>query len=102
MVIRPGVGFWGINLERLDLLGEINLESCWSHVGFSLETGAMFRFCWGGGCNLETNARYWPVSLLEFKLRSGSLRWSLNPKIWPIKGMATGTACEWDSSPSYI
>jgi hypothetical protein len=29
---------------------------------------------------LETNARYQPVSLPEFKLRSGSLKWSLNFK----------------------
>ena len=34
----------------------------------------------GGGRSLETGARYWPVSLLEFNLRSGSLRWSLNPE----------------------
>jgi hypothetical protein len=30
---------------------------------------------------LETNARYRPVSLPEFKLRSGSLKWSLNLKV---------------------
>ena len=29
---------------------------------------------------METNARYQPVSLPEFKLRSGSLKWSLNLK----------------------
>jgi hypothetical protein len=29
---------------------------------------------------LETNARYQWVSLPEFKLRSGSLKWSLNLK----------------------
>ena len=33
-----------------------------------------------GGRSLETGARYWPVSLLEFNLRSGSLRWSPNPE----------------------
>ena len=34
----------------------------------------------GGRGNLETNARYQPVSLSEFKLRSGSLKRSLNLK----------------------
>ena len=43
-------------------------------LGFSLET----EYCWRG--NLETNARYLPVSLPEFKLRSSSLKWSLNLK----------------------
>jgi hypothetical protein len=47
----------------------------------SLETRARLGFCWGelggGGGNLETHARYRPVSLPEFKLRSGSLKWSL-------------------------
>ena len=32
------------------------------------------------GENLETNARYRPDSLAEFKLRLGSLKWSLNLK----------------------
>ena len=32
------------------------------------------------GGNLETGARYQTVCLLEFNLRSGSLRWSLNPR----------------------
>ena len=32
------------------------------------------------GCGLETGARYWPVSYLEFNLRSGSLRGTMNPK----------------------
>lgn len=36
-----------------------------------------------GGSNLETNAKYWPVILPEFKLRSGALKWSLN-----LKGLA--------------
>ena len=49
---------WGNNLETLLLLG------------ISLETGARLGFCWG--CQ--------PVGLPEFKLRSGSLKWSLNLK----------------------
>lgn len=32
------------------------------------------QICWGWGLNLKTGGRYQPVSLLEFKLRSGSLR----------------------------
>jgi hypothetical protein len=32
------------------------------------------------GGNLETGARYWPVSQLEFNLRPVSLKRSLNPK----------------------
>ena len=40
------------------------LYSCW---GSSLETGARLRYSLRG--NLETNARYQPVSLPEFKLK---------------------------------
>ena len=58
---------WGNNLETLVLLG------------ISLETGARLDFV-GEGVDLETNVRYQPVSLPEFKLRSGSLKWSLNIK----------------------
>jgi hypothetical protein len=54
---------WGCNLEILLLLG-----IDWSSAQVLL---------WG---NLETNARYQPVSLPEFKLRSGSLKKSLNLK----------------------
>jgi hypothetical protein len=32
------------------------------------------------GGNLETNVRYQPVNLPEFKFRSGSLKWSLDLK----------------------
>jgi hypothetical protein len=50
-------------------------------LGISLKTGAGLKFCWGGGGgDLETNARYQPVSLPEFKVRSGSLKWSLKLK----------------------
>ena len=35
---------------------------------------------WQGGWCLEIGARHWPVSLLEFKLGLGSIRWSLNLK----------------------
>ena len=44
----------GNNLETLVLFG------------VSLESGTRLRYCWGVG-NLETNARYQPVSLSEFK-----------------------------------
>jgi hypothetical protein len=47
-------------------------------LGVHLETGARLGFLLGG--NLETNARYWLVSLPEFKCRSGSLKWSPNLK----------------------
>jgi hypothetical protein len=50
---------WGNNLETLDLLGEVNLET-WG-LGVSVESGARLGFYWGGGGNLETNARYQPV-----------------------------------------
>jgi hypothetical protein len=42
-------------------------------------------FCWGGGV---TEARYLPVTLLEFKLRSGFLRWSLATKIWSFNRLS--------------
>lgn len=35
-----------------------------------------------GGSNLETSARYQPVSLVEFKFRSGFLR---TQRVWPLK-----------------
>jgi hypothetical protein len=46
-------------------------------LGISLETRARLGFVGG---NLETNARYQPVSLSEFKLRPSSLKWSLTLK----------------------
>jgi hypothetical protein len=70
----------GNNLEMLVLLG------------ISLETGTRLRFCWGGvEHNLETNARYQHVSWPEFKLRSSSLKWSLN-----LKDLASHVLCEAD------
>jgi len=48
-------------------------------LGIGLETGARLGFCCRErGGNLETKAKYQSVSLPEFKLRSGSLKWSLN------------------------
>jgi hypothetical protein len=67
---------WACNLG-CRFVGGNNLETL-VLLGVSLETGARLRFCWGG--NLETNDRYQPVSLPEFKLRWGSLKWSLNLK----------------------
>ena len=49
------------------------------------------------GGNLETHARYQPVSLPEFKLRSGSLKWSLNLKplaSWAKASAATSAAVQ--------
>lgn len=43
----------------------MNLET-WG-LGVSVESGARLGFYWGGGGNLETNARYQPISLPEFK-----------------------------------
>ena len=34
----------------------------------------------GGAWKLVPGARHWPISLIEFKLGLGSIRWSLNPK----------------------
>ena len=65
MVIRHGGGIitWGYRF-----IGGNNLEML-VLLGVSLETGARFRFCWW----VTWKLRYWPVSLAEFKLRSGSL-----------------------------
>jgi hypothetical protein len=38
------------------------------------------------GIDLETNVRYQPVNLSEFKLRSGFLQWSLNLKALTSQG----------------
>jgi hypothetical protein len=69
-------GCWGNNLETLVLLrvssGKAGL------VGDYPRDWSSTQFLLGG--NLETNARYQPVSLPELKLRSGSLKWSLNLK----------------------
>jgi hypothetical protein len=47
------VGLLGINLEKLDLLGEISLDMYYL-FGVNLETGDRLRFCCGGrGCNLK-------------------------------------------------
>lgn len=57
-------------------------------VGGSLETGAGVRFCWRWS-NLETEVSYPPVSLLEFKLSSGFLKWSLNPRKFALSARTT-------------
>lgn len=38
----------------------------------------------GSGGSLKTGARDQSLSSLEFNLRSGILRWSLNTKTWPL------------------
>ena len=63
------MGLWGVNLESLDLLGEINPEKQ-TLFGVSLDTEARLRFCWGGGIS-------WKVMLgtdLNFNHRPGTLR----------------------------
>ena len=59
----------------------MEVQICWEN---NLERQVLCVCMWrqgegGGGC-LETGARHWPISLLEFKLGLGSIRWSLNPK----------------------
>lgn len=47
----------------------------WVFFEGSLETEVRLGICWEEG-DLESGA----CSVLEFKFRSGSLKWSLNPK----------------------
>lgn len=83
MVDRQRADLLGVNLE-IGVKCWISWERCRLCCGYPRNWSyapVLFRLC-GVWNNLETNARYHPISLLEFKLRSGFLEMDFEPKIF--------------------